>query len=376
MYITYKYKLYQNSKANILHRYIDDAAIVYNHFIMFHKHYYGLFKKQVHKYALQKFVTKLKNRAQKLLVNGKELPYFYQVLLTMNVSSISTITEKIDRSYKLFYTNLKKGIPCSPPKRYSNISKYPSVTFKNGFALVDNNIVRIMNNNYKFFKDRLFTGKPKLLTVKRDPLGELYIYFVVDIDIQIQKNNCAEDVEIRINLNRFISIMPSRNENSLQYNPNGNNSVIDSYFDIDFNEPVKRALRRLSEAQKIWEHRKASNTKIESFRKPTTAEAKESLKKELEAQSEKDLMNLRRAYRKVVRCRNDYYYKLALDLVRRYKTITFMDNSEELKVNEANNIALHNNGYFNFINILKWQAYKHDANVIIHKITVTPEEFK
>ena len=87
-------------------------------------------------------------------------------------------------------------------------------------------------------------------------------------------------------------------------------------------------------------------------------------------------MNLRRAYRKVVRCRNDVYYKLALDLVRRYKTITFIDNSDVLKTVESNNAALHNNGYYNFIQILKWQGYKYDANIIVQKVKEIPEEFK
>lgn len=57
---TYKYKLYQTKKLKYIHKTINISGIIYNHCIALHKRYYRRYGKHLHKYQLQKHLTKLK----------------------------------------------------------------------------------------------------------------------------------------------------------------------------------------------------------------------------------------------------------------------------------------------------------------------------
>ena len=112
---TYKYKLYNRDAL----KYLDDILIVsshiYNHCIALHRKYYALYHKSLYKYDLQKHLTKLKKQN----LEWNKVP----------AQAIQDITDRIDRSYRLFYSNLKKGVKTKPP-RFQKISKYHSFTTK------------------------------------------------------------------------------------------------------------------------------------------------------------------------------------------------------------------------------------------------------
>ena len=324
-YRTYKYKLYQNKKSKQLHEVINNAAKVYNHLIKLQKKYYNIYKKSLHKYTVQKHITKLKNIARKRISYGNNDTKF-AILLKLNSTIITNITERIERSYKLFFTNIKKKVVCSPPK-LQDINRYRSITLKGGigFKVLSDNIFKIMKEEYKFFKDRLFTGNIALVHIKRDLLGELYVYVVAKEEIMIKQNKSILSARITYNLDKFIDV-ENLNDNSIQT--------------YDISEYIKRAMLRMYEARRIYEKKqKNSNNK------------------------ERALLFYRRSYRKVIRCRNDFYYKLALELVRKYKTIEVIDNSNLLKNINDNNKKLYDNGYNNFISILIWQGVKYDCIV-------------
>lgn len=87
---TYCFKLYNSKRNKKLHRQINAAGLIYNHCIAIHKRYYRLFKKSLHKFVLQKHLTKLKKRAK------------FSYLKEIGSQSVQNITERIDRAYKLF----------------------------------------------------------------------------------------------------------------------------------------------------------------------------------------------------------------------------------------------------------------------------------
>ena len=57
---TFKFKLFQASRNNKLHKQINACGMAYNHCIALHKRYWKLYHKSLNVYALQKHLTKLK----------------------------------------------------------------------------------------------------------------------------------------------------------------------------------------------------------------------------------------------------------------------------------------------------------------------------
>jgi putative transposase len=167
---TYSFKLYNSKHNNKLHKLINLSAEIYNHCIALHKRYYRLFGQHLNKSQLQAHITKLKKLEK------------YKHWNNLNSQAIQEITDRIENAYTLFFRNLKRKIRCSPPSFKKRV-KYKSFTLKqSGYKLLDDNCVLIGKKKYKFFKSRDVDGKIKTVTIKRDTLGYIYIYFVCDID--------------------------------------------------------------------------------------------------------------------------------------------------------------------------------------------------
>jgi len=88
--------------------------------------------------------------------------------------------QRIDKAYKLFFGNHKRKVRTRPPG-FKKVKKYSSFTLKQaGWQLLDGNKVSIQGKVYKYFKSREIPADIKTVTVKRDTLGNLYLYFVVE----------------------------------------------------------------------------------------------------------------------------------------------------------------------------------------------------
>jgi len=154
-----------------LHRQIDIAGLIYNHCIALHRRYYQLTGKSLNQYELMKHLTKL-----------KKLPK-YRHWSQVGSQAIQDIAQRIDKAYKLFFGNLKRKVRTSPPG-FKRVKKYSSFTLKQaGWKLLDGNKVYIQGKVYKYFKSRELPSAVKTVTVKRDTLGNLYLYFVVAEEI-------------------------------------------------------------------------------------------------------------------------------------------------------------------------------------------------
>jgi putative transposase len=97
---------------------------------------------------------------------------------------VQDIIQRIDRAYQLFFKHHKKGV--RPPNFRKRI-KYKSITLKQaGYKFERANKLKIGSRIYKFWKSRAIEGKVKTVTIKRNSLGELFIFVVTDfIDKQI-----------------------------------------------------------------------------------------------------------------------------------------------------------------------------------------------
>ena len=167
---TYKFKLYQHKRNKHLHRTINAASSIYNHCIALHKRYYRIFGKHLNKNKLQKHIAKLRRKNEYWQLVGSQ--------------SGQDITDRIERAYQLFFKHNKKGV--RPPNFRKRI-KYKSFTLKQaGYKFLEGNQVKIGKRIYKFWKSRKTKGKIKTVTIKRNLLGEIFIFVVTDyIDTQV-----------------------------------------------------------------------------------------------------------------------------------------------------------------------------------------------
>ncbi len=167
---TYKFKLYQHKRNKHLHRTINAASSIYNHSIALHKRYYRMFGKHLNKNRLQKHIAKLRRKNEYWQLVGSQ--------------AVQDITDRIERAYQLFFKHNKKRF--RPPNFRKRI-KYKSFTLKQaGYKFLEGNQLKIGKRVYKFWKSREIEGKIKTVTIKRNPLGEIFVFVVTDhIDHQV-----------------------------------------------------------------------------------------------------------------------------------------------------------------------------------------------
>ena len=181
---TYQFKLYQSKRNKHLHRTINAASSIYNHCIAIHKCYYRLFGKFLNKNRLMKHIARLRNKNEYWQLVGSQ--------------ATQDIVQRIDRAYQLFFKHHKKQ-RASPhvvrPPNFRRRIKYKSITLKQaGYKFLDGNQLKIGKRIFKFWKSREIEGKTKTITIKRNPLGEIFVFVVTDFkdnQISIMTGNSA-----------------------------------------------------------------------------------------------------------------------------------------------------------------------------------------
>ena len=107
----------------------------------------------------------------------------YAVWSQLGSQAIQDIIERIDKGYQRFFQYLKdrtakQTTQCIGPPTFRAIHKAKSFTLKQvGWKLLGGNRLRIGSTVYKFARSRDIEGTIKTVTIKRDMLGDLYVYF-------------------------------------------------------------------------------------------------------------------------------------------------------------------------------------------------------
>lgn len=305
---TYCFKLYRSKKNKKLHRSIDIAGQIYNYLIALHKRYYRLYGKHLNVNKLMKHITKLK----------KQKRFTYWNLL--GSQAIQDVAQRIERSYKLFFENRKRGIKSAPPS-FKKVKKYKSFTLKQaGYWLLDGNRLVIMGNVYKYFKSRDIEGRIKTLTVKRDSLGDIYIYLTCETEEAAVEPRSGKSVGLDFGLKKFLTASDGR--------------IIES--PLFFKQGIKeiRKLNKILSRKKKW----SNNYK-------------------------RALLDLARAYKKIANRRRDYHFKLAKKLAEEYVLICI----EDLNIKAMQKLwgrKVSDLGHSQFVNILKHQCAKAGTAVV------------
>lgn len=245
---------------------------------------------------------------QKHIARLKKLPR-YKHWYYLNSQAIQDITERIDRAYKLFFRKHKKGIRSAPP-RFKKRRKYKSFTLKQtGYRLLKGSKVRIGKIVYKYFKSREIEGDIKRVIVKRDALGDIYIFFVVDTVESRDVSRTGEIVGFDFGLKTYLTVS------------NGADIESPLFFKRSLND-VRKVSRALSRKKKGSNNRRKAR------------------------------LNLARLHKKLANQRKDFHFKLAHRMTDEYDVMIFetlhMNAMQRLWGRKVSDLA-----FANFLSILK-----------------------
>ncbi len=291
---TYKYKFYYTKRLKT----IDIAGIIYNHCIALHKRYYRLYGKHLNKYQLQKHLTKL-----------KKLPK-YEYWKKVPSQAIQDITDRIDKAYKLCFRNKKRGIKASIPT-FKKIKSYKSYTLKQAGYKIDGNVIRFGGYKYKFWLSRPIKDKIKTITIKRDNIGDFYIY--IALEQELQSNTASGNiVGIDFGLKTFLTLSDATQIKAPRYY-------------LAYLKRLKKLQRGLSKKQKG-----SNNYK----------EAKKALA---------------RLHIKIINTRRDFFHKLANQIAKSYKFVVIEDlNTKAMQKLWGKKISEY--AFSEFVNILEYKT--------------------
>ena len=209
--------------------------------------------------------------------------------------------------YKLFFDSIKANAKrkVAPPTFKKRI-KYRCFTLKQaGYKLLDKNKIKIGKRIFKYHKSREIEGSIKTLTVKRDPLGDIYLFFSCEVpETKNLRAMTGKSAGFDFGLKTFLT--PS----------NGSDPIVSPEFFKQGIKEVKKASKALSSKKKGSNNRRKAN------------------------------INLARVHKRIGNRRKDFHFKLARKLTERYDHIFF----EDLKIKamqmmwgrKVSDLGLHN----------------------------------
>ena len=307
---TFCFKLYRAKRNEKLNRQINAAGLIWNHCLALHKRYYKLFGKYLHKFTLIKHLTKLKRL--------KKFSYLKEI----GSQAVQDVTDRIDRAYRLFFNSIHRKVRCSPPK-FKRVEKYKSFTLKQTGWKIEawHNTIIINNQQYRYFKSREIVGKVKTVTIKRDSVGDIFIFVVTDYAGNEVIARTGESVGYDFGFKEKILIASDGKD------------ILAPSFLLSNMKALKQAANALSKTKKKSKNRERARLK------------------------------LARIYRRANNQRKDFHWKLAKRLCSEYALICVEDlNLKGLKRRHGK--KMQDYGFGMFLQILKYVAINMGTTII------------
>lgn len=239
----------------------------------------------------------------------------FKYLLEYGSQAVQDVVERINRAYELFFENLKHKVRCSPPK-FKKVRKYKSFTLKQtGWKLDEQaHTITIKEQKYKYFQSRRISGKIKTVTIKRDSLGDIYVYFVTDAKNIEVETRTGQSVGFDFGLKKFLTASDEKD-------------IINPLFFADNAKLIAKVSRKLSRKSKGSNNRRRARLK------------------------------LARLYKKATNQRQDFHFKLANRLCLEYDTI-FIEDLNLKGMQKFYGRKIGDMDFSDFVKILKYEATK------------------
>jgi len=303
--ISYKYKLYRTPKTKHLDKLLREACFVWNHALALQKRYYRLYGKHINKNRMQKHFDK---RIKRNILHSH---------------TRQEILQRLDTAYQRFFKHLAKR----PPK-FRKVKDFTSIVFKGsgGYSLNGNVLtINSIKKRFKFSLSRPYAGKVKNLTVKRSHIGEFFIVMMLEQSNEsIGKSHNGASVGIDFGLKTYMTLSDGTEIKNPQF----------------MKEKLTELRRRSHNLSKC---KKGSNNR-------------ERKRKELD-----------RLWNDICNKRDDFQWKLAHDLCRKYDNIFIEDlNLADMSLGRKANRKLKDLAHAEFITKLLYVATKYE--VVVYKI--------
>ena len=228
----------------------------------------------------------------------------------MGSQAVQEIVQRIEKAYQLFFKFHKRGVR---PPSFKKRRKYKSFTLKQaGYKLLGDNRIRIGKKTYRFWKSREIKGKIKTVTIKRNPLGELFLIVVTDYVAAKKQLMTGKIAGFDFGLSIFLIACDGSEISSPLF--------------------LKRSLKELRQVSRNYSRKQKGSANRERARK-----------------------YLVRVHEKVANQRQDWFWKLAHQLTDEYDYLFFetlnLKGMQRLWGRKVNDLAL-----ANFLEILKYVA--------------------
>jgi putative transposase len=303
--ITLKFKLYSHKRNKYLKRSINAAGVIYNHCIALHRRYYRRYGKHLSCAKLQAHIAKLRKRKP-----------FWQLV---GSQAVQDICQRIEKAYQLFFKHHKKGVR---PPGFKKVKNYKSFTLKQaGYKFLGGNRIKIGDRVYQYWNSRAIDGTVKTVTIKRTPLGEMFMMVVVERIVEPAiKFETGKTAGFDFGLKTFLTCSEG--------------------FSIEAPEFFKKSINVVRQASRQHSRKVKGSGNREQAR-----------------------LNLARAHEDIVNQRQDWFWKLAHELTDKFDVLCFetlnLKGMKRLWGRKVSDLALGE-----FLHILEWVAQKKGKQVV------------
>lgn len=297
----FKYKLYKTKRTKHIDDMLREAAFTWNKALAMQKRYYSLYGKYINRCHLQKWFDKRYKRHY------------------LGSQVRQEIIERLDTAYNRFFKKLAQR----PPK-LKKAAEFVSIVYKQaGYKLYGNELILNRKFRFKFSKSREYEGNIKRVIVKRSRVNEYYVVIVTDANPKAyRKTHNGASVGIDFGLKMYLTI----SDGSEYSNP---------LFLKQHLSEIRKKSRNLSKCKNDSNNRK---------------------KKRIE---------LAKLHEHLHNKREDYQFKLAHELCRKYDYI-FIENLCLTGMTKMWGRKMNDLAHAAFINKLEYIASKY--GVVVHKI--------
>ena len=311
---TEQYEIYHQSNVIMLGNLLDDLHGVHVHLLKLQRRYYRIYGKYANFTRICRHITKLKQRTK---------PHWNQLPSQV----IQQVARRIDLGYQHFFDNIEDrklgktsrrvGKPQIKPQH-----KYNSLTFtQSGYIIEGNRIhIKCLKKSFTFWKHREWTGTLKTVTIKRDNVGDCYLYLVCeDTEPTEALPLTGSEAGADFGMKTFLTLSDGIKIESPQFYRHMLNAIRSAH----------RSLSRKQKGSGAWYRAKR---------------------------------NLARLYKKITNRRRDWFFKLALRLVRRYDKIAIetlnLSGMKCLWGRKVSDLA-----FGEFVRILQWVCAKYGKTI-------------
>ncbi|EAW37844.1 RNA-guided endonuclease TnpB family protein [Lyngbya sp. PCC 8106] len=245
--------------------------------------------------------------------------------------SVQDICQRIEKAYQLFFKYNKKGVR---PPNFKKVKKYKSFTLKQaGYKFLGGNRIKIGSKIYQFWNSQPIEGKVKTATVKRTPLGELFLIIVVDNGSKPSAKSETGKIAGAECTPTFLSDFKSERVGGFDFGLKTFLTCSEG-FSIQSPQFLKQALTDVKKASRNLSKKRKWSNNWEKARK-----------------------HLVRQCEKVVNRRRDWFWKLVHQLTSQFDVLCFetlnLKGMQKLWGRKIGDLA-----FGEFIEILEWVATK------------------